>query len=186
MRKRKNLQHPVRRSRKLPIIRNKKKTSPPAITTEVRLARKLVLDPIVSKLFDQKIKSKNHRLDKNVILNTFKSYKSTLEWLTLDMIKCKLRRKYAKYKENVKKTIATTEIPSIAPLPPPPGANPSDTSRNKGGRPKGTTIEKTVHLQKCTNAAKNEIALVYSDHVQKRKAEGKRVHPKTLLALLSF
>jgi len=57
---RRHLQH----RRKLPRNANKKavKTS---LTKEVRAARKMVLDPIVTKLFNEKLKSKDHVLKKN-------------------------------------------------------------------------------------------------------------------------
>ena len=72
--KRRHLQH-----RKC-LPRNSKKTARlPTISKEVRAARKLVLDPIVNKLFEEKIQNTNHQLSKNALLDTVNSYKSTID-----------------------------------------------------------------------------------------------------------
>ena len=160
-----------------------------ALTPEARAARKSVLEPIITKLFNEKLKCKNHKLNKGALIETVNSYKPILDWLTVDTLKQQLTRRYDKHKKTVSKkrgdestvrtdvseltedsfppisittataTITSSESSSIVPIPPPPGASPSDTSRNKGGRPKGSTTENAIHVKKCIAAAKNEITI---------------------------
>ena len=156
--KRRHLQH-----RKC-LPRNSKKTARiPTISKEVRAARKLVLDPIVNKLFEEKIQNTNHQLSKNALLDTVNSYKSTIDWITVDILKGKLKRKYASFKKmpSSATTATTNGSASTLTIPPPPGANPSDTSCNIGGRPKGSTVEYCIYKKKCIAMAKNEIANLY-------------------------
>jgi hypothetical protein len=188
--------------RQLQHARSPASTSIP--TREERAIRKQILDPIVKKLLDKKLNSKSQRLSRNDLLNTLNLYKHSLPWLSLDMLKSKISRDYKKASSpttahlplpsitstppadapthmittttTTVTTTTTTEVSSrFIAVPPPPGvATNPDTSRKKGGRPKGSTIKNSVHLNKCVTSAKNEIALAYYSHMQYIKAANKK------------
>ena len=57
--------------------------------------------------------------------------------------------------------------------------------RNKGGRPKGTTLVEQKQLHLCVIAAKNEIAEEYKKRLQLAKEEGTYCKPKTLQKVIA-
>ena len=97
------------------------------LTTEQRTARDTIISPIVDELFKIKVKSPNHKLARNVISNKVKVYKkSGIHWITSNVIRGRLKRKYQKYMKGIAQAPSNVSVP-ISPSnmnddsPPPPG-----------------------------------------------------------------
>ena len=170
---RKTLQQPTKTNTKESSISNKDKNK--------------ILAPFVDDLVKQKIE-KNQRLQTNVYNDTIASLNNMgINWITLDNLKTRVKRAYAKVlNDNRTKSPSTTcPTPSTHPnadpsisvdIPPPPSAIRTGTSYNietprqkRGGRPRGSTNEYKSHIDKCCTEAKNEITEVYHLHYMKMK-----------------
>jgi hypothetical protein len=61
--------------------------------------RDLLVDPIVQILFKKKLSSPNHILPRNFLTSMYTSYKLHFPWLTMAMLKGRLKRLYRSHKE---------------------------------------------------------------------------------------
>jgi hypothetical protein len=149
---------------------------------ESKEKRDLVMAPIINNLLSLKLKHPHHRLPHSELKNIVEIYQPHFQWLTLSLLKGRLRRKYAKFKHN--------QTTTIAPSPTSP-TTPEDITttptRPVGGRPTGSTSSSSNHLTKCLDAARSEITLLYQKAVSESKKNGcvrtkpgtyKKIHEK--------
>jgi hypothetical protein len=70
-------------------------------TTQVcsRQTRDLMIYPVIQLLLQKKLKSPNHILPRNHLKSTYISYKTHFPWLTIGILKGRLKRLYKIYKE---------------------------------------------------------------------------------------
>jgi hypothetical protein len=153
-----------------------------------RKTRDLLLNPIIENLFIQKLASKQHRLPNDAISSIVSEYSVIHKWMTKDIIKSRLRRKYQKYsilkksqsQQSEKAMLSSYEdqvasFLSTTPSTPTQLLN-EKIPRKKGGRPKGTSYASISHLKRCENEAKAEIVDAYMNIQARYKARGmKRV-----------
>jgi hypothetical protein len=74
------------------------KLSPDEITR-----RNLVVRPIVDSLFTKKISNINHRLNRDDYIKILEEYNPHFPWLTKDILKQRIKRKYHRYKKRTSK-----------------------------------------------------------------------------------
>ena len=141
--------------------------------------KKAFVQPYVDNIVELKIKTKQ-RIDNNVYTKTINDLKNVgINWITIDSLKSRVKRSYAKVvRQTPPSPITTANSCSINTTPPPPGAEPSGTSRSiptvatKGGRPKGSTNEKKALIDKCCSEARNEITeLYYTEYIKVKSNE---------------
>jgi hypothetical protein len=191
------------RSRNLPTARNRsvrasslqQSTTTHHATTvskEDRKKRDLLLTPIVELLFQQKMSDPDHKLPYDAISNVVKVYKRSYDWITKDMLKSRLRRKYAKHKaslnniQNETASITTAPVDTLASTntSTPCSTSTATNDRKRGGRPIGSDHDSLLHLEKCEYEAKAEIVDLYQQAKQLSKAKGlKRVSKGTFQSI---
>ena len=140
--------------------------------------KKAFLQPYVDQLVQLKI-TNNHRLPRQSYQDMIKNLKEVgINWVTIDSLKSKVKRAT----DTIVHSNKSTECPVLNTTPPPPGVNPSDTSRSiqtvrkRGGRPKGTTTEFKSLVTKCSKEAKDEITELYhSEYIKAKSVETDRV-----------
>jgi hypothetical protein len=129
---------------------------PTKLSPEEIEKRNLLLEPLVDSLFTQKLKNKNSRLSRGEYLKTINQYNKHYKWITVDMLKQRLKRRTQKHKlerEREKSTsIATNATQTI----------------NKGGRPLGTTNKHKEHVNACIMSAKAEICDLYENAMKEK------------------
>jgi hypothetical protein len=158
--------------------------------------RDLLLDPIIQTLIQKKNCSNNKRLPRGAVQKIFASYKAHFPWLTINMIKGRLKRLDSKLKQpnntlhttpsdspnttisnnTTVSTPSTSTIiaPSNSPTDIPTELSTTNTSnyRSTGGRPTGTTNDNMLLSLKCATAAKAEIVHLYTIEYNKSKELG--------------
>ena len=158
------------------------------LTTEQRTARDTIISPIVDELFKIKVKSPNHKLARNVISNKVKVYKkSGIHWITSNVIRGRLKRKYQKYMKGIAQAPSNVSVP-ISPSnmnddsPPPPGGlsleecNTNSVDNNEedkvSGRPIGTTLKRKAQVHALVVKATNEVTEMYNNAKMKYTDRG--------------
>jgi hypothetical protein len=142
-------------------LSTKQNTTPRKLSPNEIIKRNLIINPLVESLFTKKLNSTNNRLGRDEYTNIIKKYKSYYPWITEDIIKQRIKRKFNNYKKKnqIEQHASTTTIVSTP-------------TRNKGGRPIGTTDDLKRHTSLCLSAAKSEICDIYTIELKKRSEMG--------------
>jgi hypothetical protein len=122
--------------------------------TNMKKSRDLLLCPLVDLLVQKKIQDKNHRLPHNSIKKIHDDYSLCYPWLTMAMLKGRVKRAYKNHTKNLPEngtnTDSSNKITETV-------TTDTDNERNKGGRLLGTTYEAIEHIKRCENEAQSEI-----------------------------
>jgi hypothetical protein len=147
--------------------------------------RELLLNPIIENLFIQKLASPKFKLPHDAISSIVSEYSVIHKWITKDILKSRLKRKFKKYTDNQSQKSQQndtnivgsydTRVQSFLTTA---SLSPSQQIRDKiprkkGGRPKGTSHACISHVKRCENEAKAEIVDRYKDVQREYKDRGK-------------
>jgi hypothetical protein len=139
------------------------------IPKEEKRKRDLLMKQMIENLLNKKMNAPNHRLPNKTVTKLVDEYSSSYPWLTEDVIKGRLKRKY-KQTSNINKhtqqQLSSQQKSTLL------ASSQLSPSRNKGGRPKGTKLIDIEHLNRCTNEAKSEIV---DEYVSLMKHTGARL-----------
>ena len=168
----------------MPPLSKKKKTQKKIQIEKkaVKTARKLILDNICESIVTAQ-KKNNGKTPHNFVHSIVSSHKTAFPWVTRHVINKTLRTYKASVIPKLEDCNADTVVLVVTEDQRTKTVEHSNNHRKKGGRPKGATDEAKRHNSVCIIAAKNEIAVKYSELIE-NKGEKKRLAKGSLKRII--